>query len=151
MWKSYLMMVVLGAVVLTGCHVTVRRPPCPQCPPPPAEPAPPEVELLPPPPMHADVPLVYCRRCGVMPGEATQCPNYSSHDFASVQPGWVVVCRRCGVIATPEPTRCPNYSSHDFMPVKIGMVPVCSRCGAAPGRKPVRCTNYSSHDFKIFE
>lgn len=144
---------IMMCVTFMGCseqHRQVRHP----------RPNPPQPHVVYPPqqvlepvivPHELTQPLVYCRRCGVIPGKASNCPNYSSHDFASVPAGWIVVCRRCGVIATNEPTRCPNYSSHDFMPVKPGTTLVCTRCGAAPSGEPTQCPNYSSHAFKVFK
>lgn len=151
MTKPMLAMCSIVSIVLMGCHVTVQ--PQPPYPPVPVEQPRPEGDLQ----MshdcrrHSNMPLIYCQRCGVMPGKVSNCPNYSSHDFASVPPGSAVVCRRCGVFATPEPTRCPSYSGHDFMLVKPGTALVCTRCGAAPTGKPVQCPGYSGHDFKVFK
>lgn len=146
--KKSSMVIGLLLLVLTGCHVTVdRRTPCPPPYPLPSAEQPPQDDVQ----QHLHGPLVFCKRCGVIPGNISNCPNYSSHDFGSVPAGTVVVCKRCGVCATSAPTRCPSYSSHDFMPIQPGTALVCTRCGAAPTDKPVSCPNYSSHDFKIFK
>lgn len=61
--------------------------------------------------------LVYCRNCGAIAGEPTECPVYSDgHRFTKTKEP--VVCRNCGAVPG-RPTECPVYSDgHRFAPVR---------------------------------
>jgi len=136
MGKSIIAAVVVLSVVLTGCQDSHqhRHAEAPHvC------------------PGDSDMPTVYCTQCGVAPGEVTNCPRYSKHNFKSAPPKSRVVCKQCGIHPTNEPTTCPRYSSHNFMIANPDTALVCTQCGLAPTGKPVSCPRYSSHNFKVFE
>jgi RNA polymerase subunit RPABC4/transcription elongation factor Spt4 len=58
--------------------------------------------------------LVYCKHCGAVAGQPTECPRFESHDFRSTKVP--VVCSHCGAVPG-RPTECPRFESHDFRPV----------------------------------
>ena len=61
--------------------------------------------------------IAYCRRCGVIAGESSECPNhvFKKHDFTTTSVP--LVCQNCGVLLG-EASKCPGYYHHDFIEPK---------------------------------
>jgi uncharacterized Zn finger protein (UPF0148 family) len=119
-----------------------------------------------------------CSRCGISPGERSNCTNiFLGHDFRTYtgqvycsqcggRPGQnipctgaftnhdfrgyagTVFCARCGV-AAGQRTVCANIVlGHEFR-VYMGNV-CCSQCGVSPGEN-TRCTGlFTDHDFRVY-
>ena len=93
---------------------------------------------------RATKPLLYCRRCGEIPGSRSICIGLStSHDFVSGRE--VIYCRRCGQKVGVRSECIGLSTSHDFISGKNS--DVCSRCGVSVGRRS-ECTGLTtSHNF----
>ncbi len=59
--------------------------------------------------------IIYCKRCGQIAGEPTECPGYTGHDFVSTKVP--LVCERCGA-TIGRASKCPGYTGHDFIKVR---------------------------------
>ena len=90
---------------------------------------------------------VFCSRCGVKPGESSECVGvYSSHGFKSYTGN--VCCSRCGV-KPGERSECVGMHSSRGFKSYTGNV-YCSRCGVKPGESSECVGMYSSHGFKSY-
>lgn len=84
----------------------------------------------------------YCRRCGTVPGNRTECTVGYSHNFVTTNTG--VYCTRCGAVPGPR-SECTVGFSHNFQTLSTPVY--CARCGAVPGQRS-ECTVGYSHSFQ---
>lgn len=87
--------------------------------------------------------IIYCSRCGAMPGQPSSCYGYMGHDFQKVL-AEAIYCRRCGSLAG-DGAQCVGYLGHEFAPSN-GELIYCARCGATPGAQ-TQCSGYLNHEF----
>jgi hypothetical protein len=83
---------------------------------------------------------VYCRRCGMSPGEPASCTHHwHAHDWIlrAGEP-WTLVCHVCGKLPAGPAECLPHTSSHEWLELNQDVALVCERCEAAPG-EPVAC------------
>ncbi|WP_437915617.1 toll/interleukin-1 receptor domain-containing protein [Sorangium sp. So ce302] len=91
--------------------------------------------------------IVYCGRCGMVPGRSTACANAGSHSFLKPSPDRFVYCGSCGVKPGDAPTRCLRGYGHSFLQKEAGGVIHCGACGVVPGDAPTNCLRGRSHSF----
>ena len=93
--------------------------------------------------------IIYCNRCGALPGSKSTCTRYDGrHEF--VTRSGTIYCRRCGV-TVGDVSKCTHYDGHhDFVTWTGSGTIYCRRCGATIGELS-RCTHYDSfHDFSVW-
>jgi hypothetical protein len=88
--------------------------------------------------------IVYCSRCGAMPGQRSVCIGLSTaHNFVSGKD--IIYCSRCGTVPGERSECIGLFTVHNFVS-GTGSI-CCSRCGAVPGEKS-ECTGlFRAHDF----
>lgn len=89
--------------------------------------------------------LVYCSRCGIIPGKSTRCTlGYAVHAFTTGKSE--DFCSRCGVIPGIQFECALGYAVHAF---KTGTgKEFCTRCGTKPGTRTECALGYAVHEFK---
>jgi hypothetical protein len=88
--------------------------------------------------------ITYCRRCGALPGQESNCIGLSTHHDFTTGSG-MIYCRRCGVVVGKQ-TYCIGLATyHDF--TSGSSATFCQRCGVLIGERS-ECKGLNTvHDF----